>query len=296
MKISIIREFVHLCRTQNFTRTAEELYISQPVLSRHISSLEEELGVQLISRSRMSFELTPAGELARVSFEKILLEYQDLLSALSGLNESEQGELHLGVLYYDYTSYVEKIREVFRAQYPGITLHLHSYQPEQIETDLLNRKIDAAFLYSVDERKQDEIRSVPFLRIPISIMFESSHRLAEIPDIRFSDLSGEKILWPEAELTLSETKEIMQRIFAENHVTMSGQIPFSNFDDVPFLLKDTGAVYLSPMANQNAYHDSVKCRHIEPEKYYVTISTAWRSDNPNPAIRSLLNAVRITYP
>lgn len=296
MKISVIREFIHLCRTQNFTRTAEELYISQPVLSRHISSLEEELGVQLISRSRMSFELTPAGELARESFEKILLDYQDLLSALSGLNESEQGELHLGVLYYDYTSYVEKIREVFRTQYPGIALHLHSYQPEQIEADLLNRKIDAAFLYSLEEGKQDEIRFSPFLRVPYSIMFDKSHRLNDIPDIRFNDLNGEKILWPTSELPLEKTADFVKRIFAENHVRMSEYIPFSNFDDVPFLLKDTGAVYLSPMANQKAYHDSVECRHIEPEKYYVNISTAWRSDNPNPAIRSLLNAVRITYP
>lgn len=296
MKINIIREFIHLCATRNYTKTAEELYISQPVLSRHISSLEEELGVQLISRSRTTFELTPAGELAKRSFEKILLEYQDLLSSLSGLNESTQGDLHLGVLYYDYTSYVEQIREVFREHYPGIRLHLHSYQPEQIEHDLLNRKIDAAFMYALDESGPEEIRFSPFLRVPYSIMYDKQHRLSEIRDIRFSDLNGEKILWPDADLPLTNTDRFMKEIFAENHVSMREYISFSNFDDVPFLLKDTGAIYLSPMANQNAYHDSVECRHIEPGKYYVEISTAWRADNPNPAIRSLLNAVRITYP
>lgn len=52
MKLNIIREFLRLCETKNYTRTAEELYISQSVLSRHIAAPEEELGVQLIKNIR----------------------------------------------------------------------------------------------------------------------------------------------------------------------------------------------------------------------------------------------------
>ena len=40
MKLNIIREFLRLCEAKNYTRTAEELYISQSVLSRHIAALE----------------------------------------------------------------------------------------------------------------------------------------------------------------------------------------------------------------------------------------------------------------
>ena len=52
MKLNIIREFLRLCETKNYTHTAEELYISQSVLSRYITALEEELGVQLIKNIR----------------------------------------------------------------------------------------------------------------------------------------------------------------------------------------------------------------------------------------------------
>lgn len=55
MKLNIMREFVKLAETQNFSRTAEELYIAQSALSRHMVSLEEELRVQLIKRTRNSF-------------------------------------------------------------------------------------------------------------------------------------------------------------------------------------------------------------------------------------------------
>ena len=75
MKLSLMREFVRLAETQNFTRAAEDLYIAQPVLSRHMAQLEDELRVKLMNRTRNSFELTPAGKVAQQEFQKILDSY-----------------------------------------------------------------------------------------------------------------------------------------------------------------------------------------------------------------------------
>ncbi len=61
MKLSMMREFVTLANVQNFSRAAEELYIAQPALSRHIAALENELKTKLIDRSRNSFALTVQG-------------------------------------------------------------------------------------------------------------------------------------------------------------------------------------------------------------------------------------------
>ena len=63
MKFSIMREFVRLAAIRNYSKTAEELYMAQSALSRHMASLEEELNVKLIDRTRNSFELTPMGEI-----------------------------------------------------------------------------------------------------------------------------------------------------------------------------------------------------------------------------------------
>ena len=64
MKINHIREFLLLVSNRNFSKTAEQLYMAQSALSRHISSMEDELGVQLISRSTTTFSLTEEGEKA----------------------------------------------------------------------------------------------------------------------------------------------------------------------------------------------------------------------------------------
>ena len=55
--------FLAVARNLSFTKTAEEMYVSQPAISRHISHLEKELGFALFDRSKKTTQLTPAGGL-----------------------------------------------------------------------------------------------------------------------------------------------------------------------------------------------------------------------------------------
>ena len=90
MKLSVMREFVRLAASRNYSRTAEELYIAQSALSRHMTALEKELNTQLINRTRNSFELTSMGEIALEGFQKILEDYEAMLD-----NMSRQAEIRI---------------------------------------------------------------------------------------------------------------------------------------------------------------------------------------------------------
>lgn len=91
MKLNVMREFLKLAETKNFSRTAEELYIAQSALSRHMAMLEEELRVQLIKRTRNSFELTDFGEIVREEFAKLLEGKGNLSAAKKKKEESVNG-------------------------------------------------------------------------------------------------------------------------------------------------------------------------------------------------------------
>ena len=66
MDISRLYEFLNLAMTLSFTKSAANLNMSQPTLSRHIADLEKELKTELFVRSGNQLHLTAYGELAIV--------------------------------------------------------------------------------------------------------------------------------------------------------------------------------------------------------------------------------------
>jgi DNA-binding transcriptional LysR family regulator len=56
-----LRAFAAVAREGSFSRAAERLYVSQPAVSKHVASLERELGTALVARDRRGAALTPAG-------------------------------------------------------------------------------------------------------------------------------------------------------------------------------------------------------------------------------------------
>lgn len=87
MTIQDIVCFMHLAETLNYTKTAEELFISQPAVTRHINSLEDELGVKLFDRSvKRNITLTDAGCIYFDGLKKCKGIYDDTLEKITSKN------------------------------------------------------------------------------------------------------------------------------------------------------------------------------------------------------------------
>lgn len=296
MNLNIMREYVKLAELRNFSKTAEDLYVTQSSLSRHIASLEEELGTVLIKRTRNSFELTQEGEMVRDEFASILSSYENLLFRLSKNDDLQKIELRLGVLYYDMEFYVARIRETLLARYPNVKLILQSYQPRQLEENLLEGRIDAAIIYGVDDCPRRDIRHIPFLKIPYVLIYNKGHRLSQVRDLNISDLDGEKLLIPEQSLDINHVAVRLQRMLEEGGVRISEYIKISNYDEVPWLLKETGAIYIAPMANARAYGDTTEFRYLLADRFSADVSLVWKAGHDNPAVNILGSAVKICFP
>lgn len=84
MTIQDITCFLKLAETLNYTKTAEELFISQPAVTRHINSLEDELGVKLFDRSvKRNITLTEAGKIYFDGLKKCKGIYEETLEKIT---------------------------------------------------------------------------------------------------------------------------------------------------------------------------------------------------------------------
>ena len=201
-----------------------------------------------------------------------------MLDKISRQTKIEQGELHLGFLYYDMNYYVAKIRDVFHKKHPQIQLVLHSYQPMQLETDLLDGKIDVAIIYGIGGCQHKD------------------HRLASLNHFCISDLNGEKLLYPEKPFILNHVEKALKEILKNGGVHDYDRVQIHNYDEVPWLMQENNAVYISPMVNNQAYGNNTKYQFLLPEQYHTDVSAVWLSDNNNDAIKLLRSTIKTCYP
>ena len=93
MDIQNIRAFLAVAETGSFSRAAEKLFITQPAISKRISTLEESLDCQLFDRLGKTIQLTQAGEALIPSYQKILTEIDQTERIVSSLRTNVSGHL-----------------------------------------------------------------------------------------------------------------------------------------------------------------------------------------------------------
>ena len=86
MDILNLQTFISVSEASSFSRASEQLFITQPAVSKRISALEQALGVRLFDRIGKKIQLTEAGETLLPSAKRILAELEESRRAISNLS------------------------------------------------------------------------------------------------------------------------------------------------------------------------------------------------------------------
>lgn len=170
-----IHYFLAVANNLSFTKTAEELYITQPAISRQISSLEKELGVTLFDRTNKSTKLTHAGQL----YYKFFIEYNNKLKNIKeeakAINQSCHGSVKLGCLEgWDLSGFFPQVLNVFSRNYPNINLTLNCYGIKDLVRSLMKDEIDIAMTIDVTLPVTEELESIVLKEIPKLLVYSKS--------------------------------------------------------------------------------------------------------------------------
>lgn len=126
----------------SYTKAAQELFISQPAISKNIQALEDELGVRLFNRNGNSIELTTAGELAFSYSNDIDRLVQNLTFELGKISDIQTGSLRIGASSTISQYLIPPVIADFKESYPEISISLVSGNTSEINTSLDNESID----------------------------------------------------------------------------------------------------------------------------------------------------------
>ncbi|MEP7024235.1 MAG: LysR substrate-binding domain-containing protein [Actinomycetota bacterium] len=208
-----LRYFAAVAEHQHFGRAAEQLYIAQPVLSRQIRALEQELGCALLARTTRSVQLTPAGEQLHEEARGVFAAVD---AAVRRVHEISRGVERLVVAFAPGLHVSEAVR-AFTATHPGVEIELLHLNWWEQDAPLRDGRAHVGYL----RRPFDDtgLRAVPIGAEPKVACLPITHPLAQRRGLTLADLDGETILDAHARRT-SSVEEKFELIVAGHGIAM----------------------------------------------------------------------------
>lgn len=193
MELYQLRYFKAVAETEHFTRAAEVLHVAQPSLSKAISNLEAELGIQLFERGKRAVYLTDYGRAFLRRVEHILTELEEAELELKDMAAHAAGDIHLAsCAIFNAPSRLYHYNTRFFLAHPQIGLHMYVTNSVQIEELLRHRKIDFGFATSPSEHP--DIAAAELFSYRLGLVVSREHPLAGREAVHLAELKDDKFL------------------------------------------------------------------------------------------------------
>lgn len=187
MELEQLRHFVKVADTGSFTRAAEEVYLSQPALSRSIARLETELGQPLFDRQTRKIALTDSGATVLERARQILALVEDLKTQIR--DDGMSGRIRLGAIPTIAPYYLPGLLKLFGKAFPQAQVIVQEDTTANLITRLSEGEIDLAILARPLELKYLEIEDL--FAEELFVVLSAENPLAHKKRLQLCDLEAE---------------------------------------------------------------------------------------------------------
>ncbi|MAZ65719.1 MAG: HTH-type transcriptional regulator CysB [Kangiellaceae bacterium] len=195
MKLQQLRYISEVAKHDlNVSATADALFTSQPGISKQIRLLEDELGVQVFSRSGKHLsDITPAGKQVLAIAEDILEQVKAIRSIAKEFNDETTGDLSIATTHTQARYVLPSVIKPFMDNYPDVSLHMHQGTPVQISESAARGKVDFAIATEAMHLYED-LTVLPCYRWNRSIIVPKGHPLAQLDKLTIPELATHPIV------------------------------------------------------------------------------------------------------
>lgn len=176
MDIPAIETFLAVARLNSFSLAAEQLFITQPAISKRIASLEEHLGVKLFDRIQRKVILTEAGKIFLTGAQRISDAIEQSENDIASMYGSVAGELGIVTSHHIGLHRLPPILKHYVNKYPRVDLNLSFMDSETALLAVENAQTELAVITLPDETVST-VRTYPVWDDPLVIVVSSSHPL-----------------------------------------------------------------------------------------------------------------------
>ena len=286
MDIDSLRYFDAIATEKSFSRASERLFVTQPTLSRHIQSLERELGCRLLVRDTHSVDLTEEGQHC-LEYARAILANVERMKQLGG-HAALGGALQIGYVSAVENLLVTTFVRALRHRFPEIRVVVTPGDPSALREKFEASKLDIVYLPYPTAATLRGTEHVTLVRQGLRALIPREHPLAAKASIRFADLSGQTLISFRPE-SGREIYEAILRLLQEHHVQPREVLFIDSVEQIAMMVEAGEGISLhASIGTLDAY--GVVVRPIEDCQSGFDVLACWKKKNANPALRQ---AVRL---
>ena len=287
MDTRVLKYFLTVAQTNNITKAAEQLHITQPTLSRQIMDLETELDIKLFNREKRRLQLTKAGILFQQRATTMLQLLNQTENDLHQQEEALTGEINLGSAVSSVSPYITKLIFEFQKLYPNVIFNLSDG-----DGDVLRRQLDEGLNDLVCLLEPVEAAKYNFLELPVreewGVIMKKSAPLAKYSTITKEDLYKIPLILPHRSIVRDEVSDILKLDQTRLNIRATTSLPGNTVS----LLRNSNYYGLTIKGVYNNFHDpDLVFVPLVPNKSTGDV-LAWRKNIIlSPAIEKFLQFV-----
>src|SRR6266516_6900010 len=214
MELRHLRYFVAVAEALNFTKASARLRVAQPALSRQMTDLEDEIGVDLMKRSLRGVTFTAEGKFFLEEVRELLKRADESVEKVRALARGEYGELHVGYAPSPTVEILPPALAAFQKAVPRVKVLLHDLSSDELIAGLQNATLELAVM--VRQPVGDETAGIQFelLRTyPLCVAMTAAHPFARLKSVTLEKLAAEPLVGLRRK-DYPEYNRILDRLFA----------------------------------------------------------------------------------
>lgn len=284
-----LKVFWSVAKNLSFTRAAEELFITQPAISKHIRELESEKGLRFFNRERNQISLTEAGKSLFTYTEEIFSTYRRLEAELEAFRTSARQQLYIGAGTTMAQYMIPGILSQFRQRHSQHQFLLMNGSSEQISYKVRQAELDLGIV-ETKEKKHKKLYYESYLNEEVVAVVNTVHAQQFSETMVLQEIM--KFPWL-IRSTGSGTRDILLKELSKRHISIHDlaiRMEFESAESLKnFLLSDNSIGFLPAHAVQNEVErGQLQIVHIRDLQLLRQYSFVYRKDTNNKLYKSFI--------
>ena len=232
MEFAALKAFVAVAETGSFSVAAERLFLSQPAVSKRIAALESELDARLFDRIGRTVTLTEGGVALLPRAQKLLMELEDSIRAISSLSGEVRGTLRFATSHHIGLHRLPPTLKRFTQMYPQVRLDIRFMDSEAACVAVEHGELELGIV-TLPPEPSIKLTTEVIWEDPLGIVVSRNHPLTEQADVTLDQLARHVAVLP---ATNTYTRQIAELAFSRLGLTLEIALSTNYLETIKMLV------------------------------------------------------------